>query len=410
MASAVLLGAGCGGGSNATSDAVKVISAWSNALRSGDINAAAGYFALPSVFADGPGANGAPAVTIRDGSDARFVNATLPCGAKLISAARSGRYVSALFRLTGRPGLGGTDCGSGAGTNARVDFEITRGKIVAWIRAPLAPAAPPPARSARAAGRPRPGRSTLAAARRSDMFDHVTIRVRDRSASERFYTKALNALGIDESYRTETFSQWQDFLIAGATPGNPPTRRLHIAFVAPSREQVDLFWQAGTAAGYPDDGPPGPRPEYRDDYYGGFLLDPDGNSVEAVHHGALRRGGIIDHLWIRVADLAQARTFYETIAPHAGLQLDGDTGDRVGFTGASGSFSLVRGTPTVNLHLAFGTAQDAAVQRFHQTATAAGYHSNGSPAERPRYHPGYYAAYVFDPDGNNVEVVNHHRT
>jgi hypothetical protein len=144
LASAVMLGAGCGGASNATSNAVKVISAWSNALRGGDVNAAAGYFALPSVFADGPGANGAPAVTIRNRRDARFVNATLPCGAKLISAARSGRYVNALFRLTGRPGLGGTDCGSGAGTNARVDFEITNGKIAAWIRVPLTPSAPPP--------------------------------------------------------------------------------------------------------------------------------------------------------------------------------------------------------------------------------------------------------------------------
>jgi hypothetical protein len=53
---------------------------------------------------------------------------------------------------------------------------------------------------------------------------------------------------------------------------------------------VDEFWRVGTAAGYRDDGVPGPRPQYRADYYGAFLLDPDGNSIEAVHHGALRRG------------------------------------------------------------------------------------------------------------------------
>src|SRR5205085_2887548 len=176
-----------------------------------------------------------------------------------------------------------------------------------------------------------------------------------------------------------------------------------------SREQVDEFWRAGTEAGYEDDGRPGPRPEYGGDYYGAFLLDPDGNGAEAVHHGALRQGGIVDHLWIRVADVVTAKRFYETIAPHAGLHLTKDTPHRVQFEGDSGSFSLLRGEPTENLHLAFPSEDDADVQRFHEAATGAGYSSNGPPGERARYHPGYYAAYVMDPDGNNVEVVNHHR-
>jgi catechol 2,3-dioxygenase-like lactoylglutathione lyase family enzyme len=242
------------------------------------------------------------------------------------------------------------------------------------------------------------------------VFDHVTIRAVDRTASERFYNTVLTALGVDETYRTGTFSEWQDFLLTGADETHPPTRRLHAAFVAPSREQVDEFWRAGTEAGYTDSGQPGPRPEYRSDYYGALLLDPDGNSAEAVHHGALRRGGIIDHLWIRVADLAAARRFYDTIAPHAGVQLKEDTPDRAEFAGTSGSFSLVSGNPTENLHLAFPTDDDADVKGFHQAATDAGYRSNGPPGERPRYHPGYYAAFVLDPDGNNVEVVNHHRS
>jgi catechol 2,3-dioxygenase-like lactoylglutathione lyase family enzyme len=241
------------------------------------------------------------------------------------------------------------------------------------------------------------------------MFDHVTIRVTDRSASERFYDTVLTPLGVDRTYRTETFSEWGDFSLTAGDDVYPPTRRLHVGFVAPSREQVDEFWQAGTEAGYADDGQPGPRPEYRDDYYGAFLLDPDGNSAEAVHHGALNRQGIVDHLWIRVADVAAARRFYEAIAPHAGLRLRRDAPDRVQFAGSSGSFSLVPGTPTENLHMAFPTDDDADVQRFHQAATDAGYRSNGPPGERPRYHPGYYAAYVLDPDGTNVEVVNHHR-
>jgi len=240
------------------------------------------------------------------------------------------------------------------------------------------------------------------------MFDHVTIRV-DRTASERFYDTVLTELGIDRTYRTGTFSEWGDFSLTGADDANPPTRRLHVAFVAPSREQVDEFWRAGTEAGYPDEGKPGPRPEYRDDYYGAFLIDPDGNSAEAVHHGSLRRDGIVDHLWIRVAAVAPAKSFYETIAPYAGLSVRDDSPDRVQFAGSSGSFSLVPGTPTENVHLAFPTDDDADVQRFHQAATNAGYPNNGPPGERPQYHPGYYAAYVLDPDGNNIEVVNHHR-
>ena len=191
--------------------------------------------------------------------------------------------------------------------------------------------------------------------------------------------------------------------------GQPTTRRLHVGFVAPTREQVDDFWREGTEAGYTDDGRPGPRPEYRDDYYGAFLLDPDGNSAEAVHHGAMSREGIVDHLWIRVADLEAAKRFYEVIAPQAGLRLRDDTPDRAQFAGTAGSFSLVSGTPTENLHMAFPTDDDADVQRFHQAAIDAGYRDNGPPGERPRYHPGYYSAYVLDPDGNNIEVVNHHR-
>ena len=241
------------------------------------------------------------------------------------------------------------------------------------------------------------------------MFDHVTIRVTDRVASEPFYDTVLAPLGIDRTYRTPTFSEWGNFLLTERNEANPVTRRLHVGFASPTREQVDDFWRTGVDAGYTDDGPPGPRPQYRDDYYGAFLLDPDGNSIEAVHHGDARRNGVINHLWIRVADLSASKRFYETIAPYAGLRLREETGERVQFAGATSSFSLVRGTPTEHLHMAFGTDDDADVVGFHEAAISGGYRDNGGPAERARYHPGYYAAYVLDPDGNNIEVVNHHR-
>ncbi|MBV9683848.1 MAG: VOC family protein [Solirubrobacterales bacterium] len=241
------------------------------------------------------------------------------------------------------------------------------------------------------------------------MFDHVTIRATDRAASERFYNTVLQTLGIDESYRTRTFTEWQDYGLTASDREHPPTLRLHVGFVAPDRQRVHDFWQAAVNAGYRDDGPPGPRPEYGEDYYGAFLLDPDGNSAEACHHDTLRRDGIVDHLWIRVADLDQSRAFYETVAPHAGLRKDHDSLERVQFHGARGSFSLLPGPVTEHLHMAFGTDDDAHVERFHRSAIDAGYRSNGEPAERARYHPGYFAAYVLDPDGNNIEVVNHHR-
>ena len=241
------------------------------------------------------------------------------------------------------------------------------------------------------------------------MFDHVTIRVSDRRASERFYATVLAALGITATHSGEHFAEWDDFSLSAASEPKPVTRRLHIGFVARSRAQADEFWRAGVDAGYRDDGAPGPRPEYGADYYGGFLLDPDGNSAEAVHHGSLRAGGNVDHLWIRVADVAASRRFYETIAPYAGFRLRKDTPERAQFAGDSGSFSVVAGTPTEHVHLAFPAADNATVDAFHDAATAAGYPDHGPPGERPVYHPGYYGAFALDPDGNNVEVVSHNR-
>jgi catechol 2,3-dioxygenase-like lactoylglutathione lyase family enzyme len=123
----------------------------------------------------------------------------------------------------------------------------------------------------------------------------------------------------------------------------------------------------------------------------------------------MREGATIDHLWIRVRDLRASRRFYATIAPHAGLQLRTDTPERARFAGATGSFSVVAGAPTENLHMAFRAAENATVDAFHRAATAAGYRDNGAPGERPVYHPGYYGAFVLDPDGNNIEVVCHNR-
>jgi catechol 2,3-dioxygenase-like lactoylglutathione lyase family enzyme len=79
-------------------------------------------------------------------------------------------------------------------------------------------------------------------------------------------------------------------------------------------------------------------------------------------------------------------------------------------TDGRGSFTFVPGEPlTEHVHLAFPAPDRATVDEFHRVALAAGYRDNGAPGERPHYHPGYYGAFVIDPDGHNVEAVYHER-
>jgi catechol 2,3-dioxygenase-like lactoylglutathione lyase family enzyme len=243
------------------------------------------------------------------------------------------------------------------------------------------------------------------------MFDHVGVAVSDLAASERFYRTVLSMLGLEPSYAGADMVGWDDWWIGPTDSDHRVTRGLHVGFRAPDRAAVDAFWQAGIDDGYPDDGAPGPRTVYGPDYYGAFLLDPDGNSVEAVHTGRERpvADGRIDHLWLRVRDPQASLRFYTTIAPYADLRLAHDAPDRVRLSGPDFSFSLVHDERplTEHVHLAFPADDDATVRAFHAAALAAGYEDHGRPGERAVYHPGYYGAFVLDPDGHNVEVVNH---
>jgi len=244
------------------------------------------------------------------------------------------------------------------------------------------------------------------------VFDHVTIRVSDLDASRRFYELAMSALGFNEPTAGGDFFEWWDFSIAAVREDMPVTRGLHVALVATSRKAVDAWWRTMTNAGFRDDGAPGLRPAYHENYYGGFVLDPDGNSVEAVYHGRPREGEErIDHLWIRVADLAAAKRFYAGIAPVVGIRIAGERPERFHIATDRRSSAFVSdGLPrTENVHIAFPVADNAAVDEFHRVALAAGYRDNGPPRERPVYHAGYYGAFVLDPDDNNVEAVSHNR-
>ena len=242
------------------------------------------------------------------------------------------------------------------------------------------------------------------------MFDHVTLRVPDLALATAAFKAALNELEIEQTLSTPSFSAWGNFALTETDAEHPIARRVHVAFIAPSQAHVDRFARAGIEAGFVDDGRSGLRPHLARDYYAAFLKDSAGNSFEAMHRGGPRPQGNIDHVWIRVADVEASTAFYSTIGAAAGLAIRQRAADRAAFSvGASdGVFSVVAGDPSEALHLAF-SGKDDDVHRFHADATEAGYRSNGEPGERTRYHAGYYSAFVLDPDGNNIEVVNHHR-
>jgi hypothetical protein len=109
---------------------VRVVRAWADTLRRGDVRGAARYFALPSLVS-----NGWTPVRLRNREQVRIFNRSLPCGAKLIDTEPSDHgFFIATFRLTERPGRG--SCGSGTGATARTGFRIRDGRITDWLRVP----------------------------------------------------------------------------------------------------------------------------------------------------------------------------------------------------------------------------------------------------------------------------------
>ncbi|WP_025870759.1 VOC family protein [Methylobacillus glycogenes] len=116
------------------------------------------------------------------------------------------------------------------------------------------------------------------------------------------------------------------------------------------------------------------------------------------------RGRLLDHVHLRVADLAASKRFYQAVLSalgHAEVLQEGP-----GFFYADELFVNQADDYITRIHLALQAADQASVQAFHRAALAAGGRDNGAPGERP-YHPGYYAAFVLDPDGNNIEAVFH---
>ena len=118
------------------------------------------------------------------------------------------------------------------------------------------------------------------------IIDHIGFSVSDFEKSNEFYSKALAPLGIDKIVELEGASGFgkngkAEFWLG---EGNLPQSTLHVAFAADNRKQVDEFYEAAMASGGKDNGSPGIREQYHPNYYGAFVIDPDGNNIEAVCH------------------------------------------------------------------------------------------------------------------------------
>jgi catechol 2,3-dioxygenase-like lactoylglutathione lyase family enzyme len=116
----------------------------------------------------------------------------------------------------------------------------------------------------------------------------------------------------------------------------------------------------------------------------------------------------IDHVAMNVTDLERSKAFYSEALKPLGYSLMFEVGDFLGFgDGPMPSLGVVRRDPSGGGHVALNAADHATVDAFHEAAMAAGGTDNGAPGLREHYHPTYYAAFVRDPDGNNIEAVCH---
>ncbi len=118
------------------------------------------------------------------------------------------------------------------------------------------------------------------------MIDHFTVKVSDYKRSREFYLRALKPLGYEAVMEFEGNGGFgpkgKPYLWLSQDP--PNVRPMHFAFAAPDRKSVDAFHAAAVRSGGKDNGPPGIRKHYHPNYYGAFVLDPDGHNVEAVCH------------------------------------------------------------------------------------------------------------------------------
>ena len=119
------------------------------------------------------------------------------------------------------------------------------------------------------------------------LIDHVHLRARNLANTKHFYQSVLAVLGIRIEQSGDGWFQVDELFVSTASAKGPRTH-VHLAFQAADQAMVDAFYQAALTAGGTDNGAPGPR-DYHPGYYAAFVLDPDGNNIEAVFHGPVRR-------------------------------------------------------------------------------------------------------------------------
>lgn len=194
----------------------------------------------------------------------------------------------------------------------------------------------------------------------------------------------------------------------------------HIAFNSADSETVDRFHSTALAHGGFDEGGPGLRFQYAEDYYGAYIRDPDGNKLQVVCYQQGRSSGYtgidISHITLGHTDLLKARKFYGAVFDILGYVDKPEEGDDTscGFAYPDEELPVVYiqqpfdGRPASwgnGTHTAFHAPTRVAVQAFHTAALANGGTDDGAPGLRPHYSANYYACYVLDPFGNKLQAV-----
>lgn len=124
---------------------------------------------------------------------------------------------------------------------------------------------------------------------RGRLIDHVHLIARDLAETKRFYTAVLEVLGRTIDGEGDGYFYFDEIFVSDNAMMTTSPTHVHLAFQAPDRATVDRFHSAALAAGAKDHGKPGIREQYHAGYYGAFVIDPDGNNIEAVFHGPVKR-------------------------------------------------------------------------------------------------------------------------
>ncbi|SMF09873.1 Catechol 2,3-dioxygenase [Tistlia consotensis] len=256
-------------------------------------------------------------------------------------------------------------------------------------------------------------------------LDGITLGYRDRARAQAFYAAALAPLGMGALVEREAEV---GFGRPGAAPvawllrpfnGLPPTwgNGTHVAFLAGSREAVEGFYKAGLAAGGLDEGAPGLRLHYADDYYAAYLRDPDGNKLQAVHYlggdPATVEAEPFSHITLGCNDLERGRAFYDPVMASLGLArvVDepdlsygyGRAGSRLPWVYAHRTFDGRPATWANGFEVVWQADDPRQVEAWHAAGLANGGFDEGAPGPRS-YRPGYFGAYLRDPDGNKLHA------